>query len=184
MSSTTASIGARRSESSPPSEQGTLVSGFFGRVHSLTGPRCRRLSLSGLSTLHCQDQGQDVSVTIGSCGSNETGTNSVATATTVAKDISFWGGLCLLICNTTGPGVVTLPLVAQSAGWVPTVIGFALVGVLSYLSSLFVCEAMTEVPGNERYQANVSCSPCYFSRLHFIFLVLGSFEMQIQDDIF
>ncbi|OAQ31002.1 hypothetical protein K457DRAFT_17843 [Linnemannia elongata AG-77] len=167
MSSTTASIGARRSESSPPSEQGTLVSGFFGRVHSLTGPRCRRLSLSGLYTLHCQDQGQDVSVTIGSHGSNETGTNSVATATTVAKDISFWGGLCLLICNTTGPGVVTLPLVAQSAGWVPTVFGFALVGVLSYLSSLFVCEAMTEVPGNERYQANVEFSNmvlCFFGR--------------------
>jgi amino acid permease len=110
--------------------------------------------------LHRQKQGQDqdVSVTISFHGSNESGGKSVVTATTVAKDISFWGGLCLLICNTTGPGVVTLPLVAQSAGWVPTAIGFTLVGVLSYLSSMFICEAMTEVPGNERYQANVSFS--------------------------
>lgn len=167
MASTTASIGARRSESRPPSEQSTLVSGFFGRVHSLTDPRCRHLSLSGPSSLLRQEQDQDVSVTIGLHVSNGTGTNSAATVATVAKDISFWGGLCLLICNTTGPGVVTLPLVAQSAGWVPTVIGFALVGVLSYLSSMFVCEAMTEVPGNERYQANVEFSNlvlCFFGR--------------------
>ncbi|KAF9546498.1 hypothetical protein EC957_009712 [Mortierella hygrophila] len=165
MSSTT-SIGARRSGSSPPSEQGTLVGGFFERVHSLTRSRCRRLSLSGLSSLQRQEQDQDVSVTIGSHGSHEAGTGPVATAT-VAKDISFIGGLCLLICNTTGPGAVSLPLIAQSAGWVPTIIGFALVGVLSYLSCMFVCEAMTEVPGNERHQANIEFSNmvvCFFGR--------------------
>lgn len=74
----------------------------------------------------------------------------------VVKDITFWGGLCLLICNTTGPGSVSLPHVAQSAGWIPTLLGFLLVGLLSYLSSLFICEAMTEYPGNDRFQANVS----------------------------
>ncbi|KAF8945937.1 hypothetical protein BGZ47_001709 [Haplosporangium gracile] len=169
-SSTTASIGARQSESSPPSEQGTLVSGFFGRIHSLTDPHCRRLSLSSPSSLHRQEQDQDVSVAIGrhvSSERRETENKPVATATTVVKDISFWGGLCLLICNTTGPGAVTLPLVAQSAGWIPTVIGFVLVGVLSYLSSMFVCEAMTEVPGNEHYQANVEFSNlvlCFLGR--------------------
>ena len=72
------------------------------------------------------------------------------------KDISFWGGLALLISNMTGPGIVTLPIVAQSAGWLPTLIAFAVVGMLSTLSSLFICEAMTEVPGNEYFQSNVS----------------------------
>ncbi|KAF9135448.1 hypothetical protein BGW39_002915 [Mortierella sp. 14UC] len=172
MSSTTASIGAHRSELSPLSDQGTLVGGFFGRFQSLSlsDLHSHHLSLSGPSPdgTSPPHQQQDVSVTIGLHGSNELGgTQSVVTATTVAKDISFWGGLCLLICNTTGPGVVTLPLVAQSAGWVPTVIGFALVGVLSFLSSMFVCEAMTEVPGNDRYQANVEFSNlvlCFFGR--------------------
>ncbi|KAF9153005.1 hypothetical protein BG015_004292 [Linnemannia schmuckeri] len=170
MSSTTANIGARRSESSLHSEQGILVNGFFGRIPFLTDPHCRRLSFSSPSSLHRQEQDHDVAVTIGRhepSERRETENKSVATATTVAKDISFWGGLCLLICNTTGPGVVTLPLVAQSAGWIPTVIGFVLVGVLSYLSSMFVCEAMTEVPGNERYQANVEFSNlvlCFFGR--------------------
>ncbi|KAF9347910.1 hypothetical protein BGX26_000648 [Mortierella sp. AD094] len=83
--------------------------------------------------------------------------------TTVVKDITFWGGLCLLICNTTGPGAVSLPLVAQSSGWIPTVIGFVVVAFLSYLSSVFICEAMTDVPGNEQFQANVEFSNLVFS---------------------
>ncbi|KAF9186672.1 hypothetical protein BGZ50_002384 [Haplosporangium sp. Z 11] len=86
---------------------------------------------------------------------------------TVVKDISFWGGLALLICNTTGPGSVSLPLVAQNAGWVPTVIGYVLIGILSYLSCVFICEAMTLVPGNDHFQANVEFSNlvlCFFGR--------------------
>ncbi|KAF9901044.1 hypothetical protein EC991_006579 [Linnemannia zychae] len=167
MSSTTASIGAHKSESSPPSDQSTLVGGSFGRIRSLfpSDHHSGRLSLSGPSSGGTSPyQQHNVSVTIGPHGSNESG---VVTATTVAKDISFWGGLCLLICNTTGPGVVTLPLVAQTAGWVPTVIGYALVGILSYLSCMFVCEAMTEVPGNDRLQANIEFSNmvlCFLGR--------------------
>ncbi|KAG0281678.1 hypothetical protein BGZ95_000531 [Linnemannia exigua] len=161
---TTTRIGAHRLLSNPPSDQSTLVGGFFGRIHhrlSLSGP-----SLSeGASPLHRQ---QSVPITTSLHESNEAGeAKPIVTVTAVAKDISFWGGLCLLICNTTGPGVVTLPLVAQSGGWVPTVFGFALVGVLSFLSCMFVCEAMTEVPGNDRYQANVEFSQmvsCFLGR--------------------
>lgn len=79
------------------------------------------------------------------------------------KDISFWGGMALLISNMTGPGLVTIPAVAQSAGWLPTILGFGLVALLSTLSSLFICEAMTEVPGNEFFQSNVSVSCMHFS---------------------
>lgn len=78
------------------------------------------------------------------------------------KDISFWGGMALLISNMTGPGLVTIPVVAQSAGWLPTILGFGLVALLSTLSSLFICEAMTEVPGNEYFQSNVSVSSTAF----------------------
>ncbi|KAG0087705.1 hypothetical protein BGZ93_010772 [Podila epicladia] len=56
----------------------------------------------------------------------------------------------------TGPGLVTIPVVAQSAGWLPTILGFGLVALLSTLSSLFICEAMTEVPGNEYFQSNTT----------------------------
>lgn len=81
---------------------------------------------------------------------------TVNSTSTSVKDISFLGGLALFICSTTGPGVVSLPLVAQSAGWIPTLACFILVGFLSFLSSMFVCEAMTNVPGNDQFQSNVS----------------------------
>ncbi|KAF9101989.1 hypothetical protein BGX27_011238 [Mortierella sp. AM989] len=99
--------------------------------------------------------------------------NGESVHTTVVKDITFWGGLCLLICNTAGPGTVTLPLIAQSAGWLPTLIGFVIVGLLSYLSSMFICEAMTEAPGNEQFEENIEfCNlvHSFFSRKYQIFV--------------
>jgi hypothetical protein len=33
------------------------------------------------------------------------------------KDISFFGGLTLLTNSITGPGLVTLPVLMQRAGW-------------------------------------------------------------------
>ncbi|KAG0215659.1 hypothetical protein BGX28_008905 [Mortierella sp. GBA30] len=108
----------------------------------------------------------------GVCGGSITG------GTSVVKDISFWGGLALLICNTTGPGSVTLPLVSQQAGWLPTLIGFVLVGILSYLSSMFVCEAMTEIPGNDHFQANVEFSNlvlCFFGRRYQVLVQIVCF---------
>ncbi|KAG0352282.1 hypothetical protein BG005_008263 [Podila minutissima] len=94
------------------------------------------------------------------------------------KDISFWGGVALLISNMTGPGLVTIPVVAQSAGWLPTILGFGLVALLSTLSSLFICEAMTEVPGNEYFQSNVEYSNlvlCFFGRRYHLFVQIVCF---------
>ncbi|KAG0379638.1 hypothetical protein BGX24_012353 [Mortierella sp. AD032] len=98
------------------------------------------------------------------------------------KDISFWGGLALLISNMTGPGLVTLPIVAQSAGWLPTIIAFGVVSLLSSLSSLFICEAMTEVPGNEHFQSNVEFNnlvECFFGRrYHLLVQIICFLAMQ------
>ncbi|KFH70604.1 hypothetical protein MVEG_03454 [Podila verticillata NRRL 6337] len=98
------------------------------------------------------------------------------------KDISFWGGMALLISNMTGPGLITIPVVAQSAGWLPTVLGFSLVALLSTLSSLFICEAMTEVPGNEFFQSNVEYSNlvlCFFGRrYHLLVQIVCYLAMQ------
>ncbi|KAG0015994.1 hypothetical protein BGZ80_009500 [Entomortierella chlamydospora] len=82
----------------------------------------------------------------------------------------------------TGPGLVTLPIVAQSAGWLPTVLGFLVIGLLSTLSSLFICEAMTEVPGNEYFQSNVEFSNlvlCFFGRRsHLLVQIICFLAMQ------
>ncbi|KAG0339982.1 hypothetical protein BG004_006592, partial [Podila humilis] len=94
-------------------------------------------------------------------------------SSTNVKDISYLGGLALFICSTTGSGVVSLPLIAQNAGWVPTMVCFALIGFLSYLSSMFICEAMTIVPGNDRFQSNVEFSNlvlCFFGKRYQAFV--------------
>ncbi|KAG0266951.1 hypothetical protein DFQ27_009309 [Actinomortierella ambigua] len=99
-----------------------------------------------------------------------------------AKDISLWGGIALLISNMTGPGLITLPILAQQAGWLPTIAVFLLIGLLSSLSSLFICEAMTEVPGNEYFQSNVEFSNlvlCFFGkRYHVLVQVVFLLAMQ------
>ncbi|KAF8948025.1 hypothetical protein BGZ47_006888 [Haplosporangium gracile] len=98
------------------------------------------------------------------------------------KDISFWGGLALLISNMTGPGLVTLPIVAQSAGWLPTLVAFGVVSLLSSLSSLFICEAMTQVPGNEHFQSNIEFNnlvECFFGRrYHLLVQIICFLAMQ------
>ncbi|KAF9348144.1 hypothetical protein BGX34_002657 [Mortierella sp. NVP85] len=78
----------------------------------------------------------------------------------------------------TGPGLVTLPIVAQSAGWLPTLLGFGLAATLSSLSSLFICEAMTEVPGNDHFQSNVEFSNlilCFFGRRYHLLVQIVCF---------
>ncbi|KAF9960481.1 hypothetical protein BGZ72_006863 [Mortierella alpina] len=118
------------------------------------------------------------SVSVRSHTSSVNGGPAPSRGSNVVKDISFWGGLALLICNTTGPGSVTLPVVAQNAGWVPTLVVFLLIGTLSYLSSMFICEAMTEVPGNDHFQANVEFSNlvlCFFGRRYQVLVQMVCF---------
>ncbi|KAF9197914.1 hypothetical protein BGZ49_001450 [Haplosporangium sp. Z 27] len=151
-------LASSNSGASPPTLiGGNLLGSSCFQQASNTGNNIPDLSRS--SSLH---PSIDVSV----CNHTPSANGEPARAT-VVKDITFWGGLCLLICNTTGPGAVSLPLIAQSSGWVPTVIGFVVIGFLSYLSSVFIGEAMTDVPGNEQFQENVEFSNlvfCFFGR--------------------
>ncbi|KAG0276805.1 hypothetical protein BGZ95_007009 [Linnemannia exigua] len=70
----------------------------------------------------------------------------------------------------------------NSAGWLPTIIAFGVVSLLSSLSSLFICEAMTEVPGNEHFQSNVEFNnlvECFFGRrYHLLVQIICFLAMQ------
>ncbi|KAF9982793.1 hypothetical protein BGZ75_005760 [Mortierella antarctica] len=160
-------------EAPPGSAQALFMAGETGSLSARTS--AVEVQATGLAAInferrpfnHAPPDLLSSSVSVRSHSSSVHGGPVPSIANNVVKDISFWGGLALLICNTTGPGSVTLPLVAQSAGWVPTLVGFLLIGTLSYLSSMFICEAMTEVPGNDHFQANVEFSNlvlCFFGR--------------------
>lgn len=71
------------------------------------------------------------------------------------KKISFFGGCCLLLNNITGPGLITLPLIYQQSGWLPATLGLVLVMVIAAFSSTMICNAMTLMPNNNRFQRRV-----------------------------
>ncbi|KAJ3029296.1 hypothetical protein HDV00_009640, partial [Rhizophlyctis rosea] len=71
------------------------------------------------------------------------------------KNIAFTGGVSLLVSSVTGPGIITIPLIFQQAGWVIPTILFIAIAFLSGIGALFLLEAMTYFPGNEKFQLNV-----------------------------
>ncbi|CAG8474213.1 10553_t:CDS:2, partial [Funneliformis mosseae] len=72
--------------------------------------------------------------------------------------ISFLGSVALLVSSMTGPGIVTIPLLFQMAGWLIPVITFVMAIVLGAAASLFLCEALSAVPGNNKFQKQVEFS--------------------------
>eukprot|EP01111_Echinosteliopsis_oligospora_P016592 TRINITY_DN6958_c0_g1_i1.p1 TRINITY_DN6958_c0_g1~~TRINITY_DN6958_c0_g1_i1.p1 ORF type:complete len:510 (-),score=78.98 TRINITY_DN6958_c0_g1_i1:2-1531(-) len=68
------------------------------------------------------------------------------------KDISFFGGFSLLVMNMTGPAMMNIPAIFQAAGWFTPVLLIVIMTVLSSFACTFLVEAMSNVPGNERFE--------------------------------
>ncbi|KAF8860892.1 hypothetical protein BDZ45DRAFT_292291 [Acephala macrosclerotiorum] len=79
-------------------------------------------------------------------------------ATMETPVIGFWGGMALLISSITGPGLTTIPLLFQEAGWFTPTLSFLLFGAIAGAVSLFLVEAMSTIQGNESFQAKVEYS--------------------------
>eukprot|EP01132_Coremiostelium_polycephalum_P002424 gene2424-2994_t len=71
------------------------------------------------------------------------------------KTIGTIGGLCLLIGNMTGPGMVSISLQYQQGGWILSVAGYLVMLVLSTFSGLYIVESMSCLPGNSKFQLRV-----------------------------
>ncbi|KUJ07081.1 uncharacterized protein LY89DRAFT_789882 [Mollisia scopiformis] len=74
------------------------------------------------------------------------------------QEIGFYGGMALLISSITGPGLTTIPLLYQEAGWLTPTLAFVLFGCLAGITSLFLVETMSTIHGNEAFQARVEFS--------------------------
>ncbi len=73
--------------------------------------------------------------------------------------IGYWGGVCLLANNITGPGMVFIPSVFAQSGWLfPTVL-FIVTGSLSAISVLYLAKSLTLIPGNEKLQKRMEFAP-------------------------
>ncbi|CAG8687993.1 3761_t:CDS:2, partial [Ambispora leptoticha] len=66
--------------------------------------------------------------------------------------------IALLVSSMTGPGLVTIPILFQNAGWITSTIVFILITFLSGAASLFLCETLSSVVGNEKFQRQIEFS--------------------------
>ena len=73
--------------------------------------------------------------------------------------IGYWGGVCLLANNITGPGMVLIPSVFAQSGWLFPTILFVLTGSLSAISVLYLAKSLTLIPGNENLQKRMEFAP-------------------------
>ncbi|KAI8054203.1 uncharacterized protein B0P05DRAFT_561361, partial [Gilbertella persicaria] len=71
------------------------------------------------------------------------------------KGIGSFGSTALLVSSMTGPGLSTIPALFQTSGWIVPVTIFIVIAFLSGCSALFVCEALSNIRGNEKFQAKV-----------------------------
>ncbi|RIB01852.1 hypothetical protein C2G38_2255946 [Gigaspora rosea] len=72
--------------------------------------------------------------------------------------ISYFGSIALLVSSMTGPGLVTIPILFQSAGWFVTIGAFIFISILSCAASLMLCEAASSIKGNEKFQRQIEFS--------------------------
>ena len=72
-----------------------------------------------------------------------------------AKTIGMIPGLALNINNVTGPGMVQMPQVAATGGWIPTTLMVMLSFFLSSFSSTMMLEAIKRMPGNSKFEQRI-----------------------------
>ncbi|ORX56222.1 hypothetical protein DM01DRAFT_1303639 [Hesseltinella vesiculosa] len=72
-----------------------------------------------------------------------------------SKGIGAFGSTSLLVSSMTGPGLATIPAMFQQSGWLVPTIMFIVVGFFSGCAALFVCEALSNIRGNEKFQAKI-----------------------------
>ncbi|KAG1498697.1 hypothetical protein G6F46_005627 [Rhizopus delemar] len=116
---------------------------------------------------------------IGSFGSTALLVSSM-TVSIQNKDIA-----CLKLLNWIsyqGPGLSTIPPLFQQSGWLAPVFIFIIVAFLSGCSALFVCEALSNIKGNERFQSKVeltTIAQVYLGRkYHYVFQILLYLALQ------
>ncbi|CAG8672973.1 4422_t:CDS:2 [Funneliformis mosseae] len=72
-----------------------------------------------------------------------------------SNGVTSLGGIAILVSAMIGPGLVTTPILFETAGWITPMIMFGLAILLASSSSLLLIEALSSIPGNERFQKKI-----------------------------
>ncbi|CDH54422.1 aaap amino acid permease [Lichtheimia corymbifera JMRC:FSU:9682] len=99
-----------------------------------------------------------------------------------SKGIGTFGSVSLLVSSMTGPGLATIPPLFQQSGWLAPTIIFIVVGVLSAFSTFFMCEVLSSIKGNEKFQAKVEFTTVaqliLGKKYHFFFQIMLFIALQ------
>ncbi|KAI9478906.1 MAG: hypothetical protein EXX96DRAFT_505695 [Benjaminiella poitrasii] len=110
-----------------------------------------------------------------------------------SKEIGTLGSIALLVSSITvkknytyvqiqGPGLSTIPTLFQQSGWVLPTCAFISVAVLSCLSALYICEVLSNIHGNERFQAKIeftTIAQVYLgTKYHYVFQIILFLSLQ------
>ena len=88
------------------------------------------------------------------------------------RSIGTIGGICLLVNNCLGPGLVQMNTQMQLSGWLPVVIGIAAVGLAAFACSWMLLYSQARVKSQlERVEFTGICE-FFFERKLFLFSVL------------
>ena len=77
------------------------------------------------------------------------------------KTIGYFGSFVLLLNNTTGPAMMGLPMVYQDAGIIPTTVAIIAIGIMASLTSGFLCNSISLLPGNRNFDQEVSFATAF-----------------------
>lgn len=88
------------------------------------------------------------------------------------RTIGTLGGICLLVNNCLGPGLVQMSTQMQLSGWVPVVLGIAIVGAASFACSWMLLYAQARVKSSMGRVEFTGICEYFFERKLFLFSVL------------
>ncbi|EGC36373.1 hypothetical protein DICPUDRAFT_31960 [Dictyostelium purpureum] len=98
------------------------------------------------------------------------------------KSIAQWGSFIFIVNQIYGPGVLSIPKVFQQSGWFLTILSLTFFLIMSCLASTLLCEALTLIPGNKKYEKHIEYSVAikYFfgKKLYFVFQILNNLCIQ------
>lgn len=108
---------------------------------------------------------------------------------TYTKNIGFVGGVSLLMSSITGilyltigPGMLTIPIMFQQAGWLLPMIALIICPLLGTLASLFLMESMTYFPDSPNFERSTEITVLvhhfYGRRWYYLthFILYGSLQ--------
>eukprot|EP01133_Synstelium_polycarpum_P010702 gene10702-12447_t len=98
------------------------------------------------------------------------------------KAITQIGSFIFIVNQIYGPGVLSIPVVFQQAGWVMTLVSLTFFLFISAMASTLLCESLALIPGNRTFEKHIEYSVAikyYFGKkAHFGFQILNNFCIQ------